>query len=77
MNSHGLRACLKTTMGPAARDFGAGRGGEIRASPQRAVRIEPTKASAKRPAALVSSRRVAPKPASSFAKVPVVAFRKE
>ncbi len=46
-----LRACLKIAMRPAARDFGAGRGGEIRASPQRAVRIEPTKASGKRPAA--------------------------
>ena len=46
-----LRACLKTEWGPAARNFGGGRGGEIRASPQRAVRIEPTKATGKRPAA--------------------------
>ena len=47
----GLRARLKSEWGPAARDFGTGRGGETRASPQRAVRVEPTKASAKRPAA--------------------------
>jgi hypothetical protein len=29
-------------------DFGCGRGGETRASPQRAVTVEPTKAPAKR-----------------------------
>jgi len=37
--------------GAAARDFGRGQGGEVRASPQRAVSTEPTKATAKRPAA--------------------------
>ena len=47
----GRRACLKTTTGPAARDFVCGQGGEGRASPQRAVRPEPTKATGKRPAA--------------------------
>src|SRR5207244_13250384 len=46
-----LRACLKIAKDPAARDFGGGRGGEVRASPQRAVRTEPTKATGKRPAA--------------------------
>ena len=46
-----VRACFKIAWGPAARDFGRGRGGEARASPQRAVRAEPTKAPAKRPAA--------------------------
>src|SRR5436190_22102270 len=45
------RACLKSGMGAAARDFGYGRGGEVRASPQRAVRTEPTKPIGKRPAA--------------------------
>jgi hypothetical protein len=38
-------------MGPATRDFGRGRGGETGASPQRAVTVEPTKASPKRPVA--------------------------
>jgi len=42
---------LKTTSGPAAGDFGCGQGGEFRASPQRAVRNEPTPATDKRPAA--------------------------
>jgi hypothetical protein len=46
-----LRACFKIRKGPAARDFGRGRGGEFRASPQRAVRSEPTTATGKRPAA--------------------------
>src|SRR6266849_2607948 len=46
-----LRACLETTRGAAARDFGCGQGGEFRASPQRAVRNEPTSATDKRPAA--------------------------
>ena len=46
-----LRACLKIEKGPAARDFGCGRGGEVRASPRRAVRAEPTKSTGKRPAA--------------------------
>src|SRR5260370_42661040 len=46
-----LRACLETTRGAAARDFGCGQGGEFRASPQRAVRNEPTLATDKRPAA--------------------------
>jgi hypothetical protein len=55
-----LGACLKIERGPAARDFGCGQGGEVRASPQRAVRAEPTMATSKRPAA----RRVfADKPA--------------
>src|SRR6266852_1587815 len=46
-----VRACLETTRGAAARDFGCGQGGEFRASPQRAVRNEPTPATDKRPAA--------------------------
>src|SRR5260370_847196 len=46
-----LRACFKIGRGPAARDFGRGQGGEFRASPQRAVRSEPTPATGKRPAA--------------------------
>ena len=46
----GLRDCFKIQSGPAARDFGAGQGGEVRASPQRAVRTEPTPVSGKRPA---------------------------
>lgn len=46
-----FRACFKIGRGPAARDFGRGRGGEVRASPQRAVRTEPTKVTAKRTAA--------------------------
>jgi hypothetical protein len=32
-----LRARLKSEWGPAARDYGTGRGGETRASPQRAL----------------------------------------
>jgi hypothetical protein len=43
-----LRACLKITRGAAARDFGGGQGGELCASPKRAVRNEPTPANAKR-----------------------------
>src|SRR6266851_473089 len=46
-----LRACLETTRGASARDFGCGQGGEFRASPQRAVRNESTPATDKRPAA--------------------------
>ena len=52
-----LRACLKITWSHAARDFGCGQGGEVRAglacgaSPQRAVTTEPTQATDKRPAA--------------------------
>jgi len=46
-----LRACLKIARGAAARDFGCGPGGEVGASPQRAVTTEPTLAQAKRPAA--------------------------
>ena len=57
-----LRACFKTTRGPAARDFGwrrpvrrsfsEGGGGSTGASPQRAVTVEPTKPPAKSTAAL-------------------------
>ncbi len=47
----GISACFKTTRGSAARDFGRSRGGEDRASPEWAVRSEPTKAPGKRPAA--------------------------
>ena len=47
-----FRACFKIERGPAARDFGRSQGGEARASPQRAVRAEPTPAATKRPAAL-------------------------
>src|SRR5436190_8739903 len=50
-NTPMIRACLKIGKGAAARDFGCGRGGEVRASPQRAVRTEPTKPAGKRPAA--------------------------
>src|SRR6266498_1851001 len=46
-----LRACLKIPRGPAARDFGCSQGGEVGASPQRAVTAEPTLAAGKRPAA--------------------------
>src|SRR5713226_4437461 len=46
-----LRACLETTRGAAARDLGCGQGGEVEASPQRAVTTEPTPATDKRPAA--------------------------
>src|SRR5437660_3925419 len=49
--SPAFRACFKIGRGPAARDFGRGQGGEFRASPQRAVRSEPTQATGKRPAA--------------------------
>src|SRR5438445_4105053 len=45
-----LRACFKIIRRPAARDFARGQGGEFRASPQRAVRNEPTPATDKRPA---------------------------
>src|SRR5713226_5528599 len=44
-----LRACFKISRRPAARDFARGQGGEFRASPQRAVRNEPTPATGKRP----------------------------
>ena len=43
-----LRACLKIGRGSAVRDFGVGQGGETGVSPQRAVTVEPTSASAKR-----------------------------
>jgi len=46
-----LRVCLKILRGAAAGDFGRGQGGEVRASPQRAVRTEPTQSTGKRPAA--------------------------
>ena len=49
-----VRACLKTRWGPAVRRFGGGRGGEVGASPQRAVSAEPTTATAKR----TTARRV-------------------
>ncbi len=39
-----VRACLKIERGPAAADFAGGQGGEARASPQRAARAEPTRA---------------------------------
>ncbi len=45
------RDCLKNNWSPATRDFVRGRGGETGASPQRAVTVEPTKASRKRPVA--------------------------
>ncbi len=46
-----FRACLKIGKGPAARDFVFCRGDEVRASPQRAVRTESTKAEDKSTAA--------------------------
>ncbi len=46
-----LRARLRSRKGPATRDFVRGRDGETGASPQRAVTVEPTKASRKRPVA--------------------------
>src|SRR6266511_1524858 len=46
-----LGACLEIAWGPAARDFDCGQGGETGASPQRAVTVEPTQATDKRPAA--------------------------
>src|SRR5579859_1003174 len=46
-----LRACLKIAQGAAARDFGCGQGGEVGASPNRAVTTEPTPTTGKRPAA--------------------------
>ena len=57
-----FRACLKTTRGAAARDFGCGQSSppsgqflycadrEVGASPQRAATTEPTQATDKRPA---------------------------
>ena len=45
------RACTKTGRGPAARDSGGGPGGEAGASPEWAVRAEPT------PAAVQKNRR--------------------
>src|SRR5688500_8772637 len=56
----GVRACFEIAWGPAARDFGCGQGGEDRASPQRAVRSEPTQAADKRPAAGGFSRKGPP-----------------
>ena len=50
MAHYHVRDCFKIQSGPAARDFGAGQGGEVRASPQWAVRTEPTPVSGKRPA---------------------------
>ncbi len=52
-----LGACLKIESGAAARDFGRGQGGEAGASPKRAVRAEPTQATAKSPAAGGFSRK--------------------
>ncbi len=46
-----FRACLKIERGPAAADFAGGQGGEARASPQRAARAEPTRATGKSRAA--------------------------
>src|SRR6266571_3634885 len=47
-----FRACLETTRGAAARDFGCGQGAvAARSAPQRAVRNESTPATDKRPAA--------------------------
>ena len=52
-----LRVCFKIARGAAARDFGRGQGGEAGGAsrtgqpPKRAVRTEPTQATAKRPAA--------------------------
>src|SRR5712692_2035937 len=47
-----ISACLETTRGAAARDFGCGQGAvAARSAPQRAVRNEPTPATDKRPAA--------------------------
>src|SRR6266851_2777734 len=43
----GSRACFKISRRPAAKHFGRGQGGEFRASPQRAVRNEPTPATGK------------------------------
>ena len=57
-----LRACLKTTRGAAAKDFGCGQAGEVGASPQRAVTTGPTRVTGKRPAA----RRVFSKRPSGF-----------
>ncbi len=47
----GSRACFKISRRPATRDFGRDLGGEFRASPQRAVRNEPTPATGKGSAA--------------------------
>ena len=46
-----FRACLKSERGPATMDFVRGRGGETGTSPQRAVTVEATKATCKRPVA--------------------------
>ena len=51
MRERSLTARLTTLRGAAARDFDCGQGGEAGASPQRAVRAEPTQATGKRPAA--------------------------
>ena len=45
-----LRACLKMRMGPAAGSFGGWQGGSVSASPQRAVRTEPTQPTGERTA---------------------------
>ena len=50
-SASGLGACLKTTRGAAARNFGGGLGGESGASPKRAVTDEPTTSTFKRPVA--------------------------
>ena len=59
VEQHGQLACSDVPLGrgPAARDFGWGRGGEAGASPQRAVRAEPTKAPAKEPPPCGFSRK--------------------
>ena len=50
--TRGSRACFKMKCGPAAADSGpAGRDGELRASPKRALSNEPTPATGKRRAA--------------------------
>jgi len=53
-----LRACLKNTRGPAAREFGRRRRDEARASPQRALSAESTLAAAKRTAARLVRRLI-------------------
>ena len=47
---------LQIARGAAAKDFGWGQGGEVGASPQRAVTAEPTQAPDKRPAARLFRR---------------------
>jgi hypothetical protein len=77
-----LRACFKNARVPAARDFGRRQGGEFRASPQRAVRNEPTQSPAKRTAARRVSRRgrsgfVAPRHAGLGPKTGALGFLKQ